>query len=79
MRTRDGAVGCGTALQAERSRVRFPMCHWNFSLLYSFRAQYGHGVDSAYNRNEYQEYFLEVKGCRCIGPATLPPSSADYL
>ena len=33
-------------------------CHWNFSLTQSFRPYYGPGVDSASNRNEYQEYFL---------------------
>jgi len=33
-------------------------CHWNFSMTYSFRSHYGPGVDSASNRNEYQEYFL---------------------
>ena len=27
----------------------------------SFRSHYGPGVNSASNRNEYQEYFLEVK------------------
>ena len=27
----------------------------------SFRLHYGPGVDSACNRNDYQEYFLEVK------------------
>jgi len=27
----------------------------------SFRSYYGPGVDSAFNRNEYQEYFLGVK------------------
>ena len=27
----------------------------------SFRSHYGPGVDSASNRNEYQEYFLWVK------------------
>ena len=27
----------------------------------SFRSNYGPGVDSSSNRNEYQEYFLEVK------------------
>ena len=27
----------------------------------SFRSHYGPGVDSASNRNEYQEYFLRVK------------------
>ena len=36
-------------------------CHWNFSLTYSFRPHYGPGVDSASNRSEYQECFLEVK------------------
>jgi len=36
-------------------------CHWNFSLTYSFQPHYGTGVDSASNRNEYQEYFLGVK------------------
>jgi len=34
---------------------------WKFSLTYSFRQHYGPGVDSASNRNEYQEYFLGVK------------------
>jgi hypothetical protein len=36
-------------------------CHWNFSLIQSFRLHYGPGVGSACNRNEYQEYFLSVK------------------
>ena len=27
----------------------------------SFRSYYGHGVDTASNRNDYQEYFLGVK------------------
>jgi hypothetical protein len=36
-------------------------CLWNFSLTYSFQPHYGPGVDSASNRNEYQEYFLGVK------------------
>ena len=34
---------------------------WYFSLTQSFRPLYGPGVDSAYNRNEYQEYFLGGK------------------
>ena len=33
-------------------------CHWKIK---SFRSPYGPGVDSASNRNEYQEYFLGVK------------------
>jgi len=32
----------------------------------SFRSHYGRGVDSASNRNEYQEYFLGGKGGRCV-------------
>jgi len=36
-------------------------CHWNFLLTKSFRSHYGPGVDSASNRNEYQEHFLGVK------------------
>jgi hypothetical protein len=32
----------------------------------SFRSYYGPGVDSASNRNEYQEYFLGGKGGRCV-------------
>ena len=36
-------------------------CHWNFSLTEFFRPHYGPGVDSASNRNEYQEYFLGIE------------------
>jgi hypothetical protein len=36
-------------------------CHWNFSLTYSFRPHYGPGVDSASNRNKYQQYVPGVK------------------
>ena len=32
-----------------------------FTDIKSFRSHYGPGVDSASNRNEYQEYFLRVK------------------
>jgi hypothetical protein len=53
---RAGAVGWGTVLQTGRSRVRFPVVS-----LESCRLHYGPGVDSASNRNEYQEYFLGVK------------------
>jgi len=31
------------------------------------------------NRYEYQEYFLGVKGGRCVRLTTLPPSCADCL
>jgi hypothetical protein len=52
---RGDAVGWGTVLQVGRSRVRFPMVH------------YGPGVDSASNRNEYQEYFLGIKAAGALG------------
>ena len=35
-------------------------CQWIFDDIKSFRSHYGPGVDSASNRNEYQEYFLGV-------------------
>jgi hypothetical protein len=54
-------------------------CHWNFSLTLSFRPHYGPGVDSASNKNKYQEYFLGEKGGRCVGLTTLSPSCADCL
>ena len=38
-----------------------------------FRSHYAPGVDSASNRNEYQEYFLGVKAA---GADNLPPSCA---
>jgi hypothetical protein len=55
------------------------LCHRNFSLTETFLSHYGPAVDSASNRNEYQEYFLVGKGGRCVGLTTLPPSSADCL
>jgi hypothetical protein len=48
-------------------------CHWNFS----FRPHYGPAVDSASNKNKYQEYFLGGKGSRCVGLTTLLPSCTD--
>ena len=37
------------------------------------------GVDSASNRNEYQDYFLGGKGGRCVRLTTLPPSCAVVM
>jgi hypothetical protein len=50
----------------------------NFLLTQSFRPHFVPGVDSASNRNEYQEYFLGGKGGWCIG-LTLLPSCTDCL
>jgi hypothetical protein len=63
-------VGWGTMLQAGRSRVRVPM-RWNFL---SFQPHYGPGIDSASNRNEYQEPSWEVKCGRRVRLTTLPSS-----
>ena len=45
----------------------------------SFRSHYGPGVDSAFNRNDYQEYFHGCKGGRCVRLTTLPPSCAVVM
>ena len=45
----------------------------------SFRSHYGPGVDSASNKNEYQEYFLGVKSGRCVRLTTLPPFCAVVM
>ena len=49
-------------------------CHWNFLLTYSLRSHYDPGVDSAFNRNEYQENFLGVNAAGAYGwqPYHLP-------
>jgi len=44
----------------------------------SFRSHYGPGVDSASNRNEYQEHFLRVKVAHRVR-LTLPPSCAVVM
>ena len=54
-------------LQVGRSRVRFPMVSLEFFIdIKSFRPNYGPGVDSASNRNEYQENFLGGEGGRSV-------------
>jgi hypothetical protein len=50
-------VGCGTVLQAGMSRVRFPnQVIGFFNLPNPSSRTMTLGVDSASNRNEYQEY-----------------------
>jgi len=44
----------------------------------SFRSHDGPGIDSASNRNEYQEYFLGIKSGRRVR-LTLPPSCAVVM
>jgi hypothetical protein len=42
-----------------------------FQFTWSFQPHYGPGVNSAANRNEYQEYSWEVKGGRRVSLTTL--------
>jgi len=69
---RGGTVVKGAVLQIGRSLVRSQLVI--FIDIKSFRTHYGPGVDSASNRNEYQEHFLGVKTGRCVRLTTLPPS-----
>jgi hypothetical protein len=43
----------------------------------SFRPHYGPGVDAAFNRNEFEEYFLAGKRGRCVWLTTIPLSIPD--
>jgi hypothetical protein len=76
---RNGAVGWGTALQTERSRVRFPMGSLKLFIDNFSNRSIAPRVDSASNWNEYQGSSLGDKGGRCIGLTTLTPSCADRL
>ena len=49
-------------LQIGRSLIRSQLVSLEFFIdIKSFRLHYGPEVDSASNRNEYQEHFLRVK------------------
>jgi hypothetical protein len=61
--------------EAGHNEVKIIKGIWNFSS----QPHYGPGFDSTSNRNEYQDYFLGVKGGRCLGLTTLPPSYGDCL
>jgi hypothetical protein len=64
-------------LRAGMSRVRFPKCHWNFSLMQSFWPHYDFGADSASSRNKYREYLLGDKGSRWVTLTSLPASTSS--
>ena len=55
-------VGDRGGTQIGRSLVRSQLVSLEFFIdIKSFRSHYGPGVDSASNRNKYQEHFLGVK------------------
>jgi hypothetical protein len=54
---RGSVVGWGTKLQVGRSWVKVPIRSLDFFPEWRNHSRYGPGVDSASNRNEYQEYF----------------------
>ena len=67
-------------LQIGRSLVRSQLVSLEFFVdINSFRSQYGPGVDSASNRNKYQEHFLGVKIGRCVRLTNLLPSCAVVM
>jgi len=51
---------CATSREGRGFDSRW--CHWNFSLTLSFWPHYGPGVDSAFDRNEYQEWGVKAAG-----------------
>jgi hypothetical protein len=67
----------GAPLQDERSRVRVPMTSLEFFIDIILPVALWPGIDSASNRNEYQEYYVVCKRGRCAGLTTLLPSCAD--
>ena len=70
-------ITTGAVPQIRRSLVRSHLVSLEFFIdIKSFRSHYGPGVDSASNRNEYQEHFLGGKGGRCVRLTTLQPSCA---
>jgi hypothetical protein len=72
-------VGWVTTLHTGSSRVRVPIRWIFFSIYLILKIHYGPGVDSASNRNEYQEFSWGIKGGRRVRLTTLPPSVSDCL
>ena len=73
-----GTVGWGTVLQTGRSHIRFPMMSLEFFIDVILLAIHSPGIDSASNRNVYQEYFLGG-GERCSAHRADNLSCANFL
>ena len=71
--------GWGIALQARRSRVRFPMVSLEFVTDTILPATLWPLRSTQPLTDEYQEYFLGALNGRCLGLTTLPPSCPDCL
>jgi len=76
---RGGAVGCGTAPQARRLQVRFPMVSLEFFVDIILLAALWPWGWLSLQQEWVPGIFSGGKGGWCIGLTTLPPSCADCL
>jgi hypothetical protein len=76
---RGGIVGSGTALQAGRSRVQFPMVSLEFFIDIILPVALWPWGWLRLQQKWIPGKFCGGKGGQCIGLKTLPPSCADHL
>jgi len=74
-----GAVGCGTAIQAGRSRARFPMGRLQFFIDVILPAALCPWGRLSLKGSECQEYFLVVKGGRCVIQSEKSPYTPNKM
>jgi hypothetical protein len=67
-------LGGGLCYRPEDRGFGSRLGHWSFQFTKSFQPHYSPGVDSASNRNEYQESSWRVKCGRHVRLTTSPPS-----